>query len=85
MPVIFIPTLLKIALLKLKLMPKRRTNIQLLDFLLCGISLTFALPASVALFKQRSEMKVEDLEEKFKEIKDLEGNPIKVVYFNKGM
>ena len=54
LPVLFFPALTNIALLKLNLWPKNSTMAKLMELTLCVLSLSVALPGSVALFKQQS-------------------------------
>jgi len=53
-PVLFFPALCNCGLLKMGLWPKNTTLAKLTELTLCVLSLSVALPVSVALFKQQS-------------------------------
>mmetsp|Transcript_4820 Transcript_4820/g.8272 ORF Transcript_4820/g.8272 Transcript_4820/m.8272 type:complete len:94 (-) Transcript_4820:286-567(-) len=50
LPVLFFPAVCNFILEKLRLQPKRAIPSKLVELLLVSISLTFALPMSIALF-----------------------------------
>ncbi len=52
-------------------------------FVLSGFSL--GLPAMIALFPQIGTIESSDLEEKFQNLRDSRGNPVKVFRYNKGL
>ncbi|XP_028391372.1 sideroflexin-2-like [Dendronephthya gigantea] len=57
-----------------------------IQVLLCGVSLTFMVPAACSLFPQKCSMKVEHLEPELREkIKESKNADIDTVYFNKGL
>ena len=85
LPVLFFPALMNFGLEKLRLWPKHNVASKLLELALCTASLTFALPMSIALFQQRSELKTEQLDAEFRELKTEAGDLVKQVYYNKGM
>ena len=85
-PVLFFPAIGNFVLEKLRLWPRNMLLAKLFELSLVTISLTFALPASVAMFEQRSKMHRLKLEPEFHELKDaLSGEPVEYVYFNKGL
>jgi hypothetical protein len=51
LPVLFFPALANMLLEKLRLWPRRPITAKFLELALCTISLTFALPMSVAMFQ----------------------------------
>ena len=46
-------------------MPKGPNGAKILELFLCGLSLTFALPMSIALFKQDAVLEREQMDEEF--------------------
>ena len=72
-------------LYKANLFPKNLVAGKLIETALCCVSLSVALPMSIALFHQRSSTVVDCLEEEFRQLKDPLGKEIKEVYYNKGM
>ena len=54
LPVLFFPALANIGLLKLGIWPRNVTLAKFAELGLCVLSLSVALPGSVALFKQQS-------------------------------
>jgi hypothetical protein len=65
LPVLFFPAFCNLALVKSGLWPKSTTAGKLIEFGLCITSLAIALPASIALFKSRASLPVEQMEEQF--------------------
>ena len=84
LPVLFFPACCNFLLEKVRLMPRKIWARQILELSLCCMSLTVALPMSIALFKQRSVIQAEQLEEEFRDLKNESGEAIKEFYFNKG-
>jgi hypothetical protein len=84
-PVLFFPAVASALLTKFHLFPKHVVAGKLLEATLCCISLSVALPMSVALFQQRSSASIDKLEEEFRSLKEENGDLIKIVYYNKGM
>jgi len=66
-------------------MPKGPNAAKAIELILCGVSLTFALPMSIALFEQHASLDRELIDDELKETKDDEGNQIQTFYFNKGL
>lgn len=62
-PVIFFPALIQSLLTTLTLWPRKIWLAKLLEISLCAISLTYALPASVALFPNRGKLTNAEVEE----------------------
>lgn len=57
-----------------------------IQMILCGIGLTFMVPAACSIFPQKCSMKVEHLEAHLRDkIREAEGPGIQKVYFNKGL
>lgn len=82
LPVLFFPALAQLGLTKLRLWPTRRLYIaKLLELSLCAVSLTVALPMSVAMFKQRGVVTREEVEEELRE----KYPDVIEFYFNKGL
>lgn len=80
--VLFFPALAQLALTKMRLWPTRRIYVaKLLELSLCAISLTVALPMSVAMFKQRGIVSREEVEEELRE----KHPGVNEFYFNKGL
>ena len=84
-PVMFVPTILNFCMTKLRLMPKHQILRNTLELSFCTLSLLVGLPLSVALFKQQSVIKKEDLEPAFHNVKDKDGAIINEFYFNRGL
>lgn len=84
-PVLVFPAVASALLTKFHLFPKHVVAGKGLEAFLCWISLAVALPMSIALFKQRSSTSIDKLEDEFKNLKDENGDLIKIVYYNKGM
>ena len=59
LPVLLFPALAQVMLLKMRMWPRNQTFGKLLELTLCVMSLSVALPGSVALFKQQSMLKRE--------------------------
>ena len=87
-PVYFLPPLLmgavpplRNALLRHPLMTVPTTTYLLL------VGFGIGLPASVAVFPQTGEIRVEEAEEKYRQLKDEKngGKPYEVLYYNKGL
>ena len=84
LPVLFFPAIVNYGMERVGMWPRQVMASKLLELTLCIGSLTVALPMSIALFKQRSQLKLEDLESEFKELKTESGDLVKHVYYNKG-
>jgi hypothetical protein len=69
----------------MRLMPKSTNAAKVIELILCGMSLTFALPMSIALFEQHASLDRELIDEELKELLDEDGNLIQTFYFNKGL
>ena len=65
LPVLFLPALANYALEAVGMFPKNVLAAKVLEVSLCTASLSVALPMSIALFKQRSSMSVDQLEVEF--------------------
>eukprot|EP00347_Sterkiella_histriomuscorum_P004262 403361121 len=85
LPVLFFPAIANYALEKMHLWPKGRVASKTLELLFCTMSLTVALPLSVAMFKQRGMINYDEIEEELKEIKNAKGEQVREFYFNKGL
>jgi len=85
LPALVLPPIVMAGLDRLSFIrnnPKVKIPINLA--LLSGVFLT-SLPAAIALFPQQAEVNVNQLESKFHNLKDKNGNPIEKVYYNKGL
>jgi hypothetical protein len=49
------------------------------------VSFGIGLPSTVAIFPQMSEIKAEEAEEKYHNLRDKDGKPYEVFYYNKGL
>ncbi|CAB4034663.1 Sideroflexin-2 [Paramuricea clavata] len=57
-----------------------------IQVLLCGVGLTFMVPAACSIFPQKCSMKVEHLEPQLRDkIRASQGPDVQTVYFNKGL
>lgn len=74
LPVLFMPALANYALEAVGLFPKNALAAKMLEVALCTASLSVALPMSIALFKQRTSMTVEELEVEFQNLKNEKSN-----------
>lgn len=79
------PALANYGLQAVGMFPKNNVSAKMLEVILCTMSLTGALPFSIALFKSRSQINAEMLEEEFRTLKTDSGVEIKELFFNKGM
>jgi len=70
LPVLFFPAIANFALVKAKLWPKGQFAGKLFETVLVCTSLAVALPMSIAMFQQRSEIDPKLLEVEFKQLKD---------------
>lgn len=79
-PVLFFPALTNVALLKLGVWPKNSTLAKLTELSLCVLSLSVALPGSVALYKQQSMLTRDQIDEELREtkVKKVESKTIEV-------
>jgi len=86
LPVLFFPAIANYGLVKARLWPHKVPAAgKLIELALCCMSLTVALPLSIAMFRQRSVLSVDNMEEEFKELKDEKtGEKITHFFFNKG-
>lgn len=69
LPVLFFPACANFALEKARLMPKNANARKILELTLCICSLSFALPMSIALFKQRTYIDRANIDEELKNLK----------------
>jgi len=85
-PVFFLPPLIltQFPLFKKMVAKNPSVAIPISTFLLL-VSFGIGLPATVAIFPQISEIDVKDVEGKYQNLKDGEGNPIIKFYYNKGL
>ena len=87
-PVYFLPPLLMGAVPPLRnaIMRNPVMRVPMTTYLLL-VCFGIGLPASVAVFPQMGEIKVEDAEEKYHNLQDEKngGKPYKVLYYNKGL
>lgn len=86
-PVYFLPPLLMGAIPPLKnaLLRNPMMRVPMTTYLLL-VCFGIGLPASVAVFPQMGEIKVDEAEEKYHNLQDEKsGKPYKVLYYNKGL
>ena len=70
LPVLFFPALCNSALQAVRLWPRNVYAANVLELGLCMGALTFALPMSIALFKQRAVILRDDIDEELKYLKE---------------
>ena len=56
-----------------------------MELLSIAVSLTFGVPFAISLFQSNMEVSVDRLESKYQNLRDANGEPIKTVFFNKGL
>jgi len=87
-PVYFLPPLLMgvVPPLKNALLRNPALTVPMTTYLLL-VGFGIGLPASVAIFPQMGEIKVEEAEEKYRQLKNEKnnGNPYEVLFYNKGL
>ena len=84
-PAVFMPTLITaIPAVSSLITAQPWINLPLTTFL-CLCSFGVGLPVSLAVFPQRAEIDVTELEEPFQNLVDADGNPIKTLFYNKGL
>ena len=87
-PVYFLPPFMMgaIPLLKNAILRNPMMRVPMTTYLLC-VCFGIGLPASVAIFPQMGEIKVEEAEEKYHKLLDDQngGKPYDVLYYNKGL
>ncbi|KAL9188671.1 hypothetical protein ACHAXT_007049 [Thalassiosira profunda] len=87
-PVYFLPPFLMGAILPLKnyILKSPAMRVPMTTYLLL-VCFGIGLPASVAIFPQMGEIKVEEAEEKYHNLqnKKEDGTPYRVLYYNKGL
>ena len=66
----------------MKFSPRVRTATEVT---LISLALMFGVPPALGLFPQRASIAVDKLEEEFQGITDKNGQPIKTLYYNKGL
>ncbi|KAJ3331492.1 Sideroflexin-5 [Blyttiomyces sp. JEL0837] len=84
-PAVFLPGLIMTQLERTTFMkqnPRLAMPVNLLT--ICG-SLMAALPCAIALYPQTAAISVDRLEPKFQSLKDKNGQPIRTLYFNRGL
>lgn len=84
-PVMAIPALVLVRLQKGVLRGKSNLAVTATNLGLITVTSFAALPFALAIFPQKLTFPVDKLEDKFKDVKDKDGNPIKQVWFNRGM
>jgi hypothetical protein len=70
---------------RMRLLPKGNVGLTVFRLALIYVSLQGALPTALAVFPQTITLKADELEDKFKSLKDTHGNPIETFYSNKGL
>lgn len=84
-PVLIIPPILLGRLEKTDFIKARPKLVTPLNFGLIALSLMTALPAAIAVFPQIGQLETSKMEKEFQDLKDVNGQPIKALYFNKGL
>ncbi|KAI9203505.1 Tricarboxylate/iron carrier [Polychytrium aggregatum] len=84
-PVVFIPGMIMSQLERTRWLRANPRLVMPVNLLTITGSLMAALPCAIALFPQTASMPVSQLEPKFHDLRDANGNPIKTVYFNRGL
>lgn len=82
---LLIPPIFMTGLGRLNLLPASARMKMMVEIGIIFASLQGALPAALAVFPQTIKFKVEDLESKFSDARDENGNKIQYLYGNKGL
>eukprot|EP00164_Ancoracysta_twista_P013632 GFYU01021845.1.p1 GENE.GFYU01021845.1~~GFYU01021845.1.p1 ORF type:complete len:333 (-),score=79.35 GFYU01021845.1:263-1261(-) len=85
MPVLLLPPLIMQPILNSKLLKANKRLAMPFEVLTLSVCLFAFLPCGLALFPQVAEVPVTDLEQKFHDRRNKDGEHIKTVYFNKGL
>mmetsp|Transcript_22977 Transcript_22977/g.49872 ORF Transcript_22977/g.49872 Transcript_22977/m.49872 type:complete len:422 (-) Transcript_22977:86-1351(-) len=83
-PVYFVPPLLLRTAFKGFVASNPALTVPLTTYLLL-VSFGIGLPSTVAIFPQMSEIKADEAEEKYQNLRDKDGKPYEVFYYNKGL
>ena len=84
-PLLLIPPMAMMAIERtplLKRFPRTRLPI---EAFFCVSAFVFGLPFAIALFPQTGSLDVAEAEDRFRNIVDASGEPVKTFYFNKGL
>jgi len=73
------------ALMKTQWLKARPNLVNPINVFLIFIALQTALPAAIALFPQTVGVPVQSLEPRFHYLQDENGNPVKTLYYNRGL
>jgi hypothetical protein len=85
-PVYFLPPVVMSALPPIKNAIARNPMLSVpITTYLVLVCFGIGLPASVAIFPQMGEIKVDEAEEKYRNLMDKNGQPHRVLYYNKGL
>ncbi|OBZ86247.1 putative mitochondrial transport protein fsf1 [Choanephora cucurbitarum] len=84
-PVLIIPPILLGRLQRTRWVQQRPGLVMPLNFGLIALSLMTALPAAIAVFPQIGTLETSKMEKEFQSLKDVHGNPVDRLYFNKGL
>jgi sideroflexin-5 len=82
---IFVPPLFLVAIEKARLMPQNWYLKTLVEAVCITGELYLAVPVGIAMFPQKGSINAEDLEPEFQNIKDANGQMIRVFNYNKGL
>ena len=83
-PVYFLPPVLLRSVFSGFVAANPTLAVPLTTYLLL-VSFGIGLPSTVAIFPQMSDIKASEAEEKFQNLKDKDGKPYEVFYYNKGL
>ncbi|KAG0738420.1 hypothetical protein G6F57_001000 [Rhizopus arrhizus] len=84
-PVLIIPPLLLSRIQKTEFIKARPKLVTPINFGLIALSLMTALPAAIAVFPQIGELNTSSMEKEFQDLKNKNNEPIRQLYFNKGL
>ncbi|KAG1157099.1 hypothetical protein G6F37_007010 [Rhizopus arrhizus] len=84
-PVLIIPPLLLSRIQRTEFIKARPKLVTPINFGLIALSLMTALPAAIAVFPQIGELNTSSMEKEFQDLKNKNNEPIRQLYFNKGL
>jgi len=85
LPVLALPPIVVAGFKSANIWPKNPRVAFVANLAVTTAALSLALPGAIALFPQRMEVPATDLEPKFHNLTDHDGNKINTIYFNKGL
>lgn len=84
-PIFILPPVVVAAVARTGALVKRPWLGLLANAITSTLAFGGALPVALSLFPQDASLPVEEIEPEFSYLKDSKGNPVKTVYFNKGL